>query len=178
MYDHPSEGFCRQTVPEFGLALTLCGLRRIPQLHREIIQSQAPWNYEPPEGQGRPERAATSLATTLPLPAARCAASGCGSSGRQYRQPLRQLRLTAGSRGGAWDPFATEPCFHRAGSRREYHLEQLVADAEVFAPMVPLTESTRGLVEAEHINALPKGWSGGAGDQSQDLAIPTQSGDE
>ena len=43
VYDHPSEGFWSQTVAEFGLALTLCGLRRIPQLHREIIQSQAPW---------------------------------------------------------------------------------------------------------------------------------------
>ena len=54
VYDHPSEGFWSQTVAEFGLALTLCGLRRIPQLHREIIQSQAPWDYEPPGGQGRP----------------------------------------------------------------------------------------------------------------------------
>jgi phosphoglycerate dehydrogenase-like enzyme len=57
----------------------------------------------------------------------------------------------------AWDPYAPEPGFHRAGSRRVYHLEQLVADAEVFAPMVPLTESTQGLVEAEHIALLPKG---------------------
>ena len=48
VYDHPSEGFWSQTVAEFGLALTLCGLRRIPQLHRAIIQSQVPWDYEPP----------------------------------------------------------------------------------------------------------------------------------
>ncbi|MBI4636784.1 MAG: hydroxyacid dehydrogenase, partial [Candidatus Rokubacteria bacterium] len=57
----------------------------------------------------------------------------------------------------AWDPFASEPCFHRAGARREYYLERLVQEAEIFAPMVPLTDSTRGLVRAEHIEALPKG---------------------
>ena len=36
-------------------------------------------------------------------------------------------------------------------------LSELVKDAEIFAPMVPLLESTRGIVTAEHINALPKG---------------------
>ena len=32
-----------------------------------------------------------------------------------------------------------------------------MADAEIFAPMVPLTEQTRGLVTAAHIDALPQG---------------------
>ena len=44
VYNHPSEGFWSQTVAEFGLALTLCGLRRIPQLHRTIIESLDPWD--------------------------------------------------------------------------------------------------------------------------------------
>jgi phosphoglycerate dehydrogenase-like enzyme len=57
----------------------------------------------------------------------------------------------------AWDPHASEPCFHRAGARKEWHLDQLVRDAEIFAPMVPLWESTRGIVTADHINDLPKG---------------------
>jgi phosphoglycerate dehydrogenase-like enzyme len=35
-------------------------------------------------------------------------------------------------------------------------LSRLVTDAEVFAPMLPLTEKTRGLVTGELINALPK----------------------
>ncbi|MCB0122627.1 MAG: hypothetical protein KDE58_10305, partial [Caldilineaceae bacterium] len=56
-----------------------------------------------------------------------------------------------------WDPYAPDPAFHRAGSRRSYHLDRLVQDAEIFAPMVPLTESTRGVVTATHIAALPKG---------------------
>ena len=37
VYTHPSEGFWGQSVSEFALALTLCGLRRIPQTHHEII---------------------------------------------------------------------------------------------------------------------------------------------
>jgi hypothetical protein len=36
-YRRSSSGFWGQTVSEFALALTLCGLRRIPQIHREII---------------------------------------------------------------------------------------------------------------------------------------------
>lgn len=57
----------------------------------------------------------------------------------------------------AWDPFASEPSFHRAGSRREWHLEKLVTDAEIFVPMVPLMPATEGLVTAEHLRALPAG---------------------
>ena len=30
-------------------------------------------------------------------------------------------------------------------------------DADIFVPMVPLTKTTGGLVQAEHIDALPKG---------------------
>ena len=92
-----ARGFWSQTVAEFGLALTLCGLRRIPQLHREIIQSQAPWDYEPSEGQGRPGARGHQFGDDSAF------ASGtlCGKrvrivGARQYRQPLRQLRVDAG----------------------------------------------------------------------------------
>jgi len=57
----------------------------------------------------------------------------------------------------AWDPFASEPCFHRAGARKEWQLDRLVCDAEIFAPMLPLTDATRGIVTAAHIRALPPG---------------------
>ncbi|HZC25764.1 MAG TPA: hypothetical protein VE287_02000, partial [Actinopolymorphaceae bacterium] len=43
VYGHRSEGFWGQSVAEYGLALTLCGLRRIPQLHHQIIADLAPW---------------------------------------------------------------------------------------------------------------------------------------
>ena len=45
-----SEGFWGQSVAEFALALTLCGLRRIPQTHHNIITGQEDWNYDQPDG--------------------------------------------------------------------------------------------------------------------------------
>ena len=158
IYDHPSEGFWSQTVAEFGLALTLSGLRRIPQLHREIIQSQAPWDYEPHDGRGRPGARGHQFGddpafTSGTLCGKRVRIVGAGNIASRYASFASML----GADVAAWDPYAAEPGFHRAGSRRVYHLDQLVADAEVFAPMVPLTESTRGLVEAGHIDALPRG---------------------
>ena len=72
---------------------------------------------------------------------------GAGNIGSRYASFAKML----GADVAAWDPFATEPCFHRAGSRREFHLDRLVQDAEIFAPMLPLTESTEGLVTAAHI---------------------------
>jgi phosphoglycerate dehydrogenase-like enzyme len=53
-YVQPSEGFWGQSVAEFALALTICGLRRIPQLHRAIATDPQPWDYSPPGGVGRP----------------------------------------------------------------------------------------------------------------------------
>ena len=61
VYNHPTEGFWGQTVAEYGLALTLCGLRRIPQLHRAILSSLVPWDYEAPNGMGSPGGAWTSI---------------------------------------------------------------------------------------------------------------------
>jgi lactate dehydrogenase-like 2-hydroxyacid dehydrogenase len=54
VYKQTSEGFWGQSVAEFGLALTLCGLRRIPQTHHSMLTKHDDWHYEPPEGKGRP----------------------------------------------------------------------------------------------------------------------------
>jgi phosphoglycerate dehydrogenase-like enzyme len=78
---------------------------------------------------------------------------GAGNIGSRFAAFAHAL----GADVAAWDPFAPEAGFHRAGSRREHHLERLVADAEIFAALVPLTDSTRGLVTAAHIDALPTG---------------------
>jgi phosphoglycerate dehydrogenase-like enzyme len=51
VYRHVSESFWSQSVSEFALGLTICGLRRIPQTHQAITASQAPWKYVPGEGQ-------------------------------------------------------------------------------------------------------------------------------
>lgn len=158
VYDHPSEGFWSQSVAEFGLALTLCGLRRIPQLYREIIDGQAPWDYEPPGGRGRPGVRGQQFGddpafANGTLAGKRVRIVGAGNIASRFASFASML----GADVAAWDPYATEPGFHRAGARRIYHLDRLVSDAEVFAPMVPLTESTYGLVGAGHIDALPRG---------------------
>ena len=158
IYDHPGEGYWSQTVAEFALGLTLCGLRRIPQLHREILNDQAPWVYKQPDGQGRPGTRGQQFGddpgfANGTLCGKKVRIVGAGNIGSRYASFASML----GAEVASWDPFATEPSFHRARSRRIYHLDQLVADAKVFVPMVPLTESTCGLVEAQHINNLPAG---------------------
>ena len=158
VYRQQSQGFWGQSVAEVGLALTLCGLRRIPQLYREMTESHVPWDYAPSGGQGRPgirgqqycddDRFASGT-----LEAKRVRVVGAGNIGSRYASFVQAL----GAEVALWDPFAAEPAFHRSGARRELHLERLVADAQIFAPMLPLTESTRGLVTASLIDALPAG---------------------
>ncbi|GAA5030062.1 2-hydroxyacid dehydrogenase [Actinopolymorpha pittospori] len=158
VHRHTSEGFWGQSVAEFGLALTLCGLRRIPQLHHEILTDLAPWDYRPPGGIPRPGGRGGQYGddprfTSGTVAGARVRIVGAGNIASRYASFVS----TMGADVAAWDPFAPEPSFHRAGARRELHLERLVRDAGIFAPMVPLIPSTEGLVTAAHIDALPKG---------------------
>jgi len=153
-----SEGFWGQSVSEFGLALTLAALRRIPQTHRNIVTNHADWDYNPPGGIGRPGVRGQQFGddpnfTCGTLEGKRVRIVGAGNIASRYASFAHFM----GADVAAWDPFAPEPCFHRAGARREHFLDRLVRDAEIFAPMVPLNEKTRGLVTAAHIKALPKG---------------------
>lgn len=155
---HTSEGFWGSSVAEFGLALTLAALRRIPQTHHAILQDLAPWTYEPPGGVGRPGGRGQQYGddgrfTSGTLEGKRVRVVGAGNIASRYASFCHFM----GADVAAWDPFAAEPAFHRAGSRREHFLDRLVRDAEIFAPMVPLTDKTRGLVTAAHIDALPRG---------------------
>ncbi len=155
---HTSEGFWGQSVSEFGLALTLAALRRIPQTHHDILQSLTPWTYEPPGRLGRPgvrgqQYGDDSRFTNGTLEGKRVRVVGAGNIASRYASFCHFM----GADVAAWDPFAAEPAFHRAGTRREHFLDRLVRDAEIFAPMVPLTDKTRGLVTAAHIDALPRG---------------------
>ncbi len=154
----PNEGYWGQSVSEFALALTICGLRRIPQTHHEMITSLAPWNYDPADGIGRPHTRGEQFGddpnfANGNIAGKRIRIVGAGNIASRYASFVHMI----GADVAAWDPYASEPSFHRAGARREYHLEQLVKDAEIFVPMVPLLDSTRGLITAELIRALPKG---------------------
>lgn len=158
VYTQPTEGFWGQSVAEFALALTLCGLRRIPQTHAQILTDPSPWDYEPPGGAGRPgargqQYGDDSCFTNGTLCGKRVRIVGAGNIASRYASFCHHL----GADVEAWDPFASEPNFHRAGARKQWHLDQLVQDAEIFAPMLPLTGKTRGLVTRELIAALPKG---------------------
>ncbi|MCB1105174.1 MAG: hypothetical protein KDK74_10620 [Cephaloticoccus sp.] len=155
---HQSEGFWGQSVSEFGFALTLSGLRRIPQLHREMITNTRTWYYEPPNGVGQPsvrgqQYGDDSCFTNGTLEGKRVRIVGAGNIASRYASFCHFF----GADVAAWDPFASEPCFHRSGARREHFLDRLVHDAEIFVPMVPLTDKTAGLVTAAHIDALPRG---------------------
>jgi phosphoglycerate dehydrogenase-like enzyme len=158
LIQHNSEGFWGQSVSEFGFALTLCGLRRIPQTHHRIITALNDWEYGQPDGIGKPGQRGhqfgddTAFANGT-LEGKRVRIVGAGNIGSRYASFCNFF----GADVSMWDPFANEPCFHRAGARREHFLERLVSDAEIFAPMLPHTPKTEGLITKDHIEALPKG---------------------
>lgn len=145
--EHTSEGFWGQSVSEFALGLTIGALRRIPQTHHEILTGLRPWNY-PLEQFGDDSRFANGT-----IEGKRIRIVGAGNIASRYASFVHML----GADVAVWDPFASEPSFHRAGSRREFQLDKLVQDAEIFLPMVPWLPSTAGLVTAAHIAALPAG---------------------
>jgi len=157
-YVQPSKGFWGQSIAEFALALTLCSLRRIPQLHRAIVTDPQPWDYSPPDGVGRPGARGQQFGddpdfANGTVAGKRIRVVGAGNIASRYASFVHEL----GADVAAWDPYASEPCFHRAGARRALRLDGLVHDAEILAPMVPLTDETRGLVKREHLLALPRG---------------------
>ncbi len=79
--------------------------------------------------------------------------AGIGNIGSRYASTADHL----GADVAAYDPFADEPCFHSTDARRVHVLDDLIRDAEIFAPTIPLTDATAGVITADHINALPTG---------------------
>jgi phosphoglycerate dehydrogenase-like enzyme len=157
-YAQRSEGFWGQSVAEFALALTLCALRRIPQTHAEMIHSHDVWNYDPPDGRGLPGQRGyqygdDSRFVNGTIAGKRVRIVGAGNIGSRYASFVHML----GADVAAWDPYAGEPGFHRSGARRVFHLDWLMRDADIFAPMLPLTQGTRGLITRDHIYSLPRG---------------------
>ena len=151
---HRVDIYWGQTVAEYALAMTICGLRRIPQNHGAMQTSLAPWDYSPEAGKagvrgsqfGDDPRFCNGT-----VAGKRVRVVGVGNIGARYASWCAAL----GADVAIWDPFAPDASFVVAGAERRFHVEELVADAEIFAPMVPLTDSTRGLITAELIDALP-----------------------
>jgi phosphoglycerate dehydrogenase-like enzyme len=158
LYHHHSEGFWGQSVAECALALTLCALRGIPQQYRAMIQDHEVWErYSSKLSKGAGQRGAQFSDdihfTNGTIANKRVRIVGTGNIGSRYASFAHMM----GADVAAWDPVAPDPTFHRAGARKVWRLEELVSDAEIFVPMMPLVEKTRGLIEAKHIRALPTG---------------------
>ena len=155
--ERKTEGMWGQSVSEFGLALTLAGLRRIPQEHIGVLTKSDVWNHKPQVGNGRPglqghQYSDTSDFTSGTIEGKRIRIIGAGNIASRYASFVKFLGADVAS----WDPFASEPCFHRSGSRQIHHIKELIKDAEILVPMLPLTDSTRGLVTKEYIDLIPK----------------------
>ncbi|PCJ59049.1 MAG: hydroxyacid dehydrogenase [Planctomycetota bacterium] len=158
VYTQPSEGFWAESVSEFGIALTLCGLRRIPQLHQAIQTSLKPWNYsQDPENILPNQRGAQygddPMFTSGTVSGKKIRILGAGNIASRYAQCMTLL----GAEVKVYDPFANEPCFTLAGAKKVWHLDELMKDADIFVPMVPLMEATQGMVTENMIDSLPKG---------------------
>ncbi|WP_129113728.1 NAD(P)-dependent oxidoreductase [Halegenticoccus tardaugens] len=157
VHDHTNEGFWSESVAEFGIALTINGLRQLPQKYKAMIESHGPWDLdqlhnEVPGARGH-QFADDPTFVNGTVAGKRVRVAGVGNIGSRYASAADFL----GADVAAYDPYADEPCFHRTGARRVHDLEELVHDADVFAPTVPLTDATKGLITADHVNALPEG---------------------
>jgi phosphoglycerate dehydrogenase-like enzyme len=153
-----TEKFWGQSVAEFALGLTLAALRRIPQTHRAIVSDLSPWNYDPPGGQGTPGQRSVQFGddprfVNGTIAGKRVRIVGLGNIGGRFSQWTRML----GADVAAWDPVVPDETFAGLGVRRENDLARLPCDADIFAPMMPLREKTRGIVTAGHIRSLPQG---------------------
>lgn len=144
---HASEGYWAQSVSEFALGLTIGALRRIPQSHHAMITEPGVWDYQVDQFGDDPRF------TNGTVEGKRIRIVGAGNIASRYASFVHML----GADVAAWDPFASEPSFHRTGARRERSLARLARDAEIFAPMLPLLPSTEGLVSGEVIRSLPEG---------------------
>lgn len=158
VYLDRNEGYWGQSVSEFGLGLTIAGLRRIPQTHIEVREGTADWMYEPPSGAAVPNQRGYQFGDDARFASGTIAGKrvrvvGMGNVGARYASFCEFL----GADVAAWDLLAPDPVFHRSHTRRVYSLADLAADAEIFAPMLPRLPATTKLISAEIIDALPTG---------------------
>lgn len=142
-----TEGYWGPSVSEFGLGLTLSALRRIPQRHASVLDGYTAWKFPYHQYSDTPDFTAGTISGK------RVRVVGMGNIGSRYAAACAFL----GADVAAWDPHQPDPSFHRAGVRRAWHLAELMADAEIFVPMLPWIKVTEGIVTADMIEALPKG---------------------
>ena len=155
---HRVDVYWGQSVAEFGLAMTINALRRIPQTYVAMMESHETWQYRPEGGIGKPGQRGIQFGDTTQfvsgtLSGKRVRVVGVGSIGGRYASWCSAL----GADVAVWDPFAPDAAFRLANARREFHLPELIADAEIFVTMVPLTDDTRGMITGELVEKIPGG---------------------
>lgn len=151
-----TEGFWAQSVAEVAVALTIDALRHLPQKYAAMQHATEVWDMadrDGPEGFPGHQHADHHDHVAGTVAGKRVRLVGVGNIGSRYADAVAGL----GADVVAADPYADEPCFHRAGARQARSIDALLDDADVFAPVVPLTDETRGLVSADQIDALPTG---------------------
>jgi phosphoglycerate dehydrogenase-like enzyme len=158
VYTPRSEGFWGQSVAEFALGLTIAALRRIPQTSTAMTTSLAPWSYLPDPGAGRAGTRSGQFGddprfVSGTIAGKRVRVLGMGNIGARYADFCASL----GADVAGWARSAADPVFHRTHTRRVTRLQDLVRDADIFAPMLPLTPHTERFVTAELIDLLPRG---------------------
>ena len=153
---HRLDVYWGQSVAEYGLGLTLAALRRTPQTYTAMQRGHETWKYRPEIG--RPGQRGEQYGddprfTSGTLAGKRVRVVGAGNIGARYAS----FCAAVGAEVAIWDPYAPDATFAAARVRRCFHLAELVRDSEIFVPMLPLTDNTRGLITAELIDALPHG---------------------
>ena len=121
-----------------------------------MIGSLEPWKHRPEVGKPGAKGVQycdDSRFANGTLGGKRVRVVGAGNIGARYASWCSAM----GADVAVWDPFAPDATFAAAGAKRCFHLPELVKDAEIFAPMLPLKEDTYGLVGKELIEALPHG---------------------
>jgi phosphoglycerate dehydrogenase-like enzyme len=158
VYAPRNEGYWGQSVAEFALGLTIGALRRIPQTARAMIDSLDSWSYRPAEGMGRPGARAVQFGddgafVNGTVCGKRVRVIGMGNVGARFASFCAAL----GADVAAWSASAPDPVFHRSGARRVFRLPELIADAQILAPMLPLVPGTEGFVTEELVDSLLQG---------------------
>ena len=156
---HLDKSYWSESVAELAVGLVIASLRDIVGRHRAIVAGdRAVWDYRPPEGRSRPDARGEQFAddprfVNGTVSGKRVRIVGAGNIASRFAALCRAL----GADVAAFDPFAAGPAFQLSGARRVHDLSLLMRDADIFAPLVPMTDSTRGLVAAEHIDGLRAG---------------------
>ena len=153
---HRPDLYWGQSVAEFGLGLTICALRQIPQRSLAMTKDLAVWKFFPEVG--RPGQPGSQMADDIrfsngTIAGKRVRVAGLGNIGGRYASWCGSI----GADVVAWDPFAAQAAFTLARAERRYSLLDLARDAQIFAPMLPPTDETFRLISREVIDALPVG---------------------